>query len=337
MPRAPSVGVVVANYNNAAFVERAIHSVAQQSFRNIEVVVIDDASTDGSQAVIRLCLTELNDPRFCFLPSDRNEGQAGALLRGLGELERGSPFVCFLDSDDVWYPEFVARHLEVQLNSDFPVAVTFCDSHLIDGDDQLLAGTAWWFDSGEPGHWEDRDIESIHIPRVESDGSATYPVRPRLGFRPRWSPHGAASTMAGMMFRRSFVDLVLVPPAHELRLWVDFYLSTFASLLTGVIAIHQSLYAYRIHGDNLHSNARVLGGPYNPSIREWAPIRREGLALIRNVMSRNESAILSAFGHDRYREAQAMLAADLSPAAHRPDRRNGWYRNLLPRRARPDA
>ena len=38
-----------------------------------------------------------------------------------------------------------------------------------------------------------------------------------------------------------------------------------------------------------------------------------------------------------YFRPSAMLAADLSPAAHRPDRRNGWYRNLLPRRARPDA
>ena len=53
-----------------------------------------------------------------------------------------------------------------------------------------------------------------------------------------------------MMFRRAFVDLVLVPPDHDLRLYVDFYLSTFAALLTGVIAIHEALYAYRMHGRN---------------------------------------------------------------------------------------
>jgi hypothetical protein len=99
-----------------------------------------------------------------------------------------------------------------------------------------------------------------------------------------------------MMFRRAFVDLVFVPPDHDLRLYVDFYLSTFAALLTGVIAIHQALYAYRMHGRNKHSNATVLGGRYNSSTQAWEAVRTATLQLIRSVMQSEAEAILMAFG-----------------------------------------
>ncbi len=79
--------------------------------------------------------------------------------------------------------------------------------------------------------------------------------------------------MASMMFRRSFVDLVLVVPDSDLRLYLDYYLSTFAGLLTGSVAIHDALYAYRMHGANKHSNAAVMGGTYNSSTKDWGPIR----------------------------------------------------------------
>ncbi|MBM3646905.1 MAG: glycosyltransferase family 2 protein [Alphaproteobacteria bacterium] len=140
MPLAPPVGIVIANRNNATFVERAIESVARQTVRDLTVVVVDDASTDGSDAVIRRCLARLDDRRFRYVKLEANHGQGGALRRGLAELD--TPFVCFVDSDDLWYEGFVARHLAAHLNADFPVALTFCDSHIVDRNDRLLAGTA---------------------------------------------------------------------------------------------------------------------------------------------------------------------------------------------------
>src|SRR5689334_23848722 len=67
MPVAPTVGVVVANHNNAAFVERAIDSVARQTVRDLSVVVVDDASTDRSDEAIRRCLARLDDARFRYV------------------------------------------------------------------------------------------------------------------------------------------------------------------------------------------------------------------------------------------------------------------------------
>ena len=151
----------------------------------------------------------------------------------------------------------------------------------------------------------------------------TWPERPRLSFHPQWSVDGATNTMSGMMFRRAFVDLVLVPPSETLRLYADFYLSTFACLLTGAIAIHQPLYAYRMHGANSHSNAAVLGGTYNSSTRDWGPIRDYVLQMIQAVLAREAPAIRAAFGPQRLAEAEALLAAAVDKA---PGRRGSGLR-----------
>jgi hypothetical protein len=114
-----------------------------------------------------------------------------------------------------------------------------------------------------------------------------------------------------MMFRRSFVDLVLVPPDENLRLYLDFYLSTFALLLTGAIGIHEALYAYRMHGQNRHSNASVLGGPYNSASKPWAPIANSVLKLIHEVLKDRAEAFLLAFGEERYEKAVTLMRGAL--------------------------
>ena len=131
----PRVGVVIANHNNAAYVGEAIVSASRQTVRNIEVVVVDDASTDCSDQIIRETLAKLDDPRFRYIRIETNCGQTGAIRRGVAELS--TPFVCFLDSDDVWYDNFIERHLAAHLNADYPVAFTYCDSHFINGDGEL--------------------------------------------------------------------------------------------------------------------------------------------------------------------------------------------------------
>ena len=239
MPSAPAVGVVVANHNNCAFVAKAIESVARQTVRDLSVVIVDDASTDRSDEVIRQCLATLDDPRFRYVRLESNLGQAGAIRRGLIELD--TPFVCFLDSDDAWYEDFVARHLVVHLNTDFPVGMTYCDCHVIDAHDRLLAGTAWWFDS-DPSPPPQRVVDPALMPSIDAQtGKLCYAPTNKLTLHLQWSPAGATNSTASMMFRRSFVDLVFLPPSPELRLYVDFYLSTFACLLTGATPLLSSV------------------------------------------------------------------------------------------------
>jgi len=306
MPSAPPVGVVIANHNNGPYIERAIESAARQSVRDLRIVVVDDASTDESDEAIRRCLSRLDDERIRYLKLEINVGQGGALRRGTAMLD--TPFVCFLDADDIWYGDFVAWHLAAHLNTDFPVALTYCDSYIIDAHDRLLAGTAWFFDSVDLHDETPRGIEADRIPAIDgASGRLSYAPRPAMTLYPQWSPARSTNTTSGMMFRRSFVDLVMRPPDEDLRLYVDFYLGTFACLLTGSIAIHQALYGYRMHGGNKHSNASVPGGAYNSSSRPWGPIRDAGLGLIRRVLRSESDEMRRIFGERRHDVALALV------------------------------
>ncbi|WP_289297606.1 glycosyltransferase [uncultured Reyranella sp.] len=322
MPSTPPVGVVIANYNNGAFVGRAIESVARQSCRDLRTIVIDDASTDRSDEEIRSCLARLNDSRFDYIRLDTNVGQTGAIKRGLAQLD--TPFVGFLDSDDKWYENFIERHLCVHMNAAFPVSLTYCDSHIIDADDRLLAGTAWWFEKGKTtGGTFDANV----VPRIDpATGDFTFPTNGRVTFHPQWTALSATNSMASMMFRRSFVDLVLVVPDSDLKLYLDYYLSTFAGLLTGSVAIHDALYAYRMHGSNKHSNASVMGGTYNSSTKDWGPIRDHILRLVERILDEEAASIRAAFGEWRHANSKALVRRALD--AESPGSKGAWIRFL---------
>jgi hypothetical protein len=130
-----------------------------------------------------------------------------------------------------------------------------------------------------------------------------------------WSPNQASNSMASMMFRRAFVDLVLLPDDDELRLYVDFYLSTFAALLTGTISLADALYAYRMHGANNHSDGTVLGGQYNSSSKQWEPIRNTIWHLVLRVLEREADSLQRAFGSYRVEQAQGQLRQALRSLA----------------------
>ena len=101
----PSVSVVVPTYNRAALLGRAVKSVLAQTFKDYELIVVDDGSTDDTQEVLR----EFTDQRIRTLRSDVNQGAPRARNRGI-QAARGE-WVAFLDSDDEWLP----KRLELQM------------------------------------------------------------------------------------------------------------------------------------------------------------------------------------------------------------------------------
>lgn len=318
----PRVGVVIANHNNEAYVAEAIVSAARQTVRNVEVVVVDDASTDCSDQVIRQTLAKMEDPRFHYIRLETNHGQTGAIRRGMAELS--APFVCFLDSDDVWYDTFIERHLAAHLNADFPVAFTYCDSHFINGDGELLAGTAWWFEL-PPKHEQHRPIEAETVPQIEAAaGRARYAANPLLTFHGHWTPTWSSNSTAAMMFRRDIVELVLPEKDEPLPLYLDFYLSTFCILIIGGIAVHEALYAYRKHGKNKHSDGFMLGGASNTSRKNWALISQRVLDLILNVMLERRETLTMAVGGMRYHQAVKTVHYALRRSRQKP-----WVTRLM--------
>ncbi len=99
---APLVTVVIPVFNGAKYLGEAIESVLAQTYRPIDVVVVDDGSSDGSAAVAR----RFAAVRCCV---QLHAGPGAARNRGVG-LARGR-FLAFLDADDVWTPEKLERQM----------------------------------------------------------------------------------------------------------------------------------------------------------------------------------------------------------------------------------
>jgi glycosyltransferase involved in cell wall biosynthesis len=94
----PDISVVLATYNRKAHLPRAIASVLAQGDARFELIVIDDASTDGTAGY----LATLGDPRIRVVAAPRNMGPSGA--RNLGLAAACAGIVAFLDSDDAYRP-----------------------------------------------------------------------------------------------------------------------------------------------------------------------------------------------------------------------------------------
>ncbi len=97
-PNTPKVSIITATFNREAFVREAIDSVLAQSFKNWEMVIIDDASTDNTERVIKKYID--GEARIKYFKNDKNLGIAKTRNRGL-ELARGE-YIAPLDSDDIW-------------------------------------------------------------------------------------------------------------------------------------------------------------------------------------------------------------------------------------------
>lgn len=102
--------VVVPLYNKAPYVRKALDSIVSQTFRDWELIIVDDGSTDGSAAICEEYLstlytihrTPLENIRIISQP---NSGVAKA--RNVGVENSSAPFVCFLDADDWWESEYL--------------------------------------------------------------------------------------------------------------------------------------------------------------------------------------------------------------------------------------
>ena len=98
------VSVVVPLYNKAAYIRRALDSIASQTFTGFEVIVVDDGSTDASAGIAR----DFPDPRFRLIQQP-NRGPGNARNRGLAEAK--GELMAFLDADDEWLPNYLEESL----------------------------------------------------------------------------------------------------------------------------------------------------------------------------------------------------------------------------------
>lgn len=102
------VSVIVRTYNRETLIAKAVNSIRFQTYRNIEIIVVDDLSTDNTRNVLedlKLC-----DKRVVVYSNEKEKGSAGALRTGLEKCN--GDVICFLDDDDELYQEKIKKDVE---------------------------------------------------------------------------------------------------------------------------------------------------------------------------------------------------------------------------------
>lgn len=102
----PLFSVIIPLYNKASYVRKALESVIEQTYKEWELVVVDDGSIDGSGDIVKA----IHDNRIRLVRQD-NAGVSAARNRGVAEST--APYICFLDADDWWEPIFLEEMARV--------------------------------------------------------------------------------------------------------------------------------------------------------------------------------------------------------------------------------
>jgi glycosyltransferase involved in cell wall biosynthesis len=119
------VSIIIPYYNKKDTINRSVDSVLNQTYTNWELIIIDDKS----EAPLEVN-EDWNSPQIICLKNEDNVGPGLSRQKGL-DIAKGE-FICFLDSDDYWLPDFLSESLNVHLNNP-SLCATYSQSKMIDG------------------------------------------------------------------------------------------------------------------------------------------------------------------------------------------------------------
>ncbi len=222
--RSSSTTVIIPAYNAGQFIERTLDSVLRQTYDNLEIIVIDDGSTDHTSSIVEAI--GATDPRIRLI-SQPNAGVAKA--RNLGIREASGDFVAFLDADDLWHPTKI--ELQVAALNAVPGAVAvYGMSRLIDKQDRVIGNQTV---RGSDGYTLGYHLYALPV----ANGSSLL-VRRQIalalgGFEPAWNARGIGGCE----------DL-------------DFELKVVSKYR--ILSLPQYLVGYRVHPCNMSSDKRRM-------------------------------------------------------------------------------
>ena len=124
----PLVSVICLCYNHARFFREALDSVLNQTYKNLEIIVVDDFSTDNSRAIIEEYVARF--PQIKYLPNEKNIGNCAAFNRGY-RLSKGAYLIDFA-TDDVLLPNRIEEQVAAFEKLDESFGILFTDAEFID-------------------------------------------------------------------------------------------------------------------------------------------------------------------------------------------------------------
>ena len=124
------VSVIIPTYNRASILEKSIRSVLDQTYTDLELIIVDDGSVDNTESIVK----SINDKRirYCY---QENSGACAARNKGI-DLAQGE-YIAFNDSDDVWHPDKMSR--QIQIMDETGADIVICQIRRCnDGDGNLV-------------------------------------------------------------------------------------------------------------------------------------------------------------------------------------------------------
>lgn len=122
----PLVSVIIPAYNRGHLIRKAVDSVLNQTYDNIEIIIVDDCSTDNTKEVI----LNIDDHRVKYLKNETNSGPSYS--RNFGIKHSVGDYIAFLDSDDEYYPSKIRKQIDYLLNQDDQNCVIYCGVEFYD-------------------------------------------------------------------------------------------------------------------------------------------------------------------------------------------------------------
>jgi glycosyltransferase involved in cell wall biosynthesis len=259
----PLVSVIVNNYNYGRFLRDAVDSVFAQTYPQIECIIVDDASTDESPAV--LADIAAVHPQAKIITRTVNGNQLAAALDGLAAST--GDYILFLDSDDFLLDQCVATQVFVNLSLRVPVGFT-CSDMLQIARDRLIFGSALsvanYVKLATPemkpmvrplpeelaGSWNSEAIDQSVLDRLYSVdiGNKGWP----------WA------TTSAFFFRHDALNLWIdTPGLVQCGRSLDGFFGRAINAITGSVLIDQALVAFRSHGANNFNQKSQLANLHN--------------------------------------------------------------------------
>lgn len=112
------VSVIMPSYNTDKFIKQSIESVIDQTYKNWELIIVDDCSTDNTDNVV----ASISDERIVYLKNKVNSGAAMSRNRALREAK--GRWIAFLDSDDLWSPDKLEKQIKFMEDNDYHFSYT---------------------------------------------------------------------------------------------------------------------------------------------------------------------------------------------------------------------
>lgn len=254
----PKVSFIVVTHNFEKYVCDCLFGIKNQTYKNIEIIVVDDASKDNTCKKVENFMQQNKNLNIRFIKNEANKGQLASFIEGL-KIATGQ-FVCSIDGDDIIFPEYCAMHIEAHMKTS--VALTTCLQAEIDENNIIhtLSSIESPKKKNEKLNIENKTYEEFNKYRqaigIDKEGCEVKILdNDKYSFATwHWGPSSSS------MMRKSVCDMLfLIDKTRHLKITADKFLFSFCHLIGSSAVIYKVLYAYRRHSNNYSLANPVLG------------------------------------------------------------------------------